>query len=380
MNRRIFKILTGKIFLSVFCVVLWSCGNETINKEKPEQVKSETKYYSGKIGDYEIIMKLVFSGNKKVSGEYYYLSFCEPINVSGSINGDNQCVLSERNNKKEKTGGFDFEIGEEKKKLKGNWKDAGGKKELSFEAEEFIPRTDIHSYTTEECVYDSAGEDEQGIMTLKIILKDSFQKKTDEFLLHEVLWTNTWEEWKAEEKEAEKNGEPYTGLTSFDDEIICEHFDLLSVHSVIIEGYRGYLHDVNEVFDLQKRKFIVCEDYIRKEKQEDFLILCNKKLNELIDSQLPTQEEIEWGLQDNNADYLGLVKEYMEYDRGEFSKEDASSFIVDDDSLTYVWNFGSSGPMGLYGPENRMYFNAKEIAPFLKPEGPLNFLLMGIFE
>lgn len=357
-----------------------SCGNGEQGSESGEATKQveEVRYYSGKVGKLNIIMQFNFSGDNILYGQYYYLSKCEPIQLVEMRNDKDRFIFSEMVEGGNKTGTISVRLKNGKEELEGEWTNPSGNKRLPLGVKEFVSRADKLTYKQEQH-YFVKKEDEE-IKTWKIFLLDSAGKNAGEFLLHETLFGNNWEEWEGERKEAEEKEEIYTGLHSFTDEILNEKYDLLSVYSEIIEGYRYFQVEEYEVYDLQQKKYLIWEDYLKEDVMDEFIKMGNRKLDELIDSQLPTQEEIEWGMQDNNADYLGTVKEYMEYDRGEFKAGNASYFMVDDDTLTYIWDFSSYGAMGLFGPEEKMYFTAKEIAPFLRPDGPLNYMLVDFFK
>lgn len=97
--------------------------------------QTETKYYSGTIDESRVQMTLQRNGGE-LKGTYFYVKFGKNLNLSGSIDGEGNFTLTEKNSLGVKTGEFSGKLSIEEESgdatLNGEWKNPAGTKTLSF--------------------------------------------------------------------------------------------------------------------------------------------------------------------------------------------------------------------------------------------------------
>lgn len=97
--------------------------------------QTETKYFSGAIGESRVQMILQKNGSE-LKGTYYYVKVGKDLNLSGSIDADGNFVLTEKGANGAKTGEFSGiwkkEEGTENTGLSGEWKNPAKTKTLEF--------------------------------------------------------------------------------------------------------------------------------------------------------------------------------------------------------------------------------------------------------
>lgn len=108
--------------------------------------QTETKYFSGTIGESRVHMTLQRNGGE-LKGTYYYVKVGKNLNLSGSVDEGN-FTLTEKSANGAKTGEFSGkwskEEGIENESLSGEWKNPPGTKTLDF-------------YLTEEMMFFTSG-------------------------------------------------------------------------------------------------------------------------------------------------------------------------------------------------------------------------------
>lgn len=367
-------------------LVFVSCNSENINSDAENQSKKITSYYSGNIGEYGIIMKLDFKGNEPVSGSYYYLSQCKLIELSGMKKENDLFVFDEKSENGKKSGKISLQLKNENETAEGKWIGLTGNQELKLTAYAFEPRKDKYEIKSSRHNYSQPNEYGYGFSTTNIDLMDSSGKKADGMLIHHKMYDHTWEEWQQMMKEAENSDEMYQGLSHFWDTVYTDFYDLLSVYSTTCEiAAREHCNEHYELFDAQENRFLSGDDFLRKENFNEFEKLFIKKVNSLIDEMIKelNEEKINTLNQDELGYDIDMVIENLGYSRDNKKIEEwnTKSMELHEDKVVFIYDYGLYFmPVELYIPEDRVEFSIKEIAPFLKPEGPLNFLLTGVFE
>jgi len=364
-----------------------SCGNNDRQENTrpvagtPEEV---VKYYSGRLGETDIVMKLNFSGEEIKSGHYYYLSQCEPIWLTDAKTENGKFIFSEIIENGNKTGSVELVPEKGKKEITGSWHNPSGNKSIEIKAKEFEPRIDKYKIEQHRYEYSKPDDYHYGFYTTRIVLIDSTGKNSEEILVHEKMYGKTWvelDQLMKEAAESEDDDNMYQGLTSFWDTIYNDNYDLLTVYSSFCEfAAREHCNEEYELFDLQEKKFIKGEDYLRKDNYEEFKKAFLKKLNVLIDKMITELKAEE--MPEEDLGYMpDMVIEFLEMDKEELADYHLTSLTPEHNKVVFIYDFGLFFmPVELYVPEDRIEFSAKEIAPFINPEGPLNYLLLGFFE
>lgn len=379
--------LSVLMFVSVFCC----CGNVT-DKEtnKEETQESAERFYHGKIDRYDIIMKLSFSGDNPVSGEYYYLSECIPLRLEKTKNDQGGFVpqnkegfvFDEMGEANKKTGYLSFQLKDNDATINGNWMGMTGNDKLTLTAYEFQPRKDLYKIEWQRHDYTKSDEYGMGFSTTNIDLFDSSGKKTDGIHIHHKMYDHTWDEWKKMMEEADNTGEMYQGLTHFWDTVWSDDHDLLSVYSSTCEiAAREHCYEHYELFDAQENRFLTGEDYLRKDNLKEFEKVFLEKINVLKNGMIKELKEEEGEYSGDLGYDPEMVIENLGYGGDKLNEWDMKSLFLKGDSVVFVYDFGLYFmPVELYIPDDRVYFSKKEIAPFIDPLGPLNYFLTKFFE
>ena len=317
--------------------------------------------FSGFLDDeYKIYMSLSSDKENKIEGYYFYESSGQNMSLKGKRT-ETGFILDEFNQKNKNTGTFEGNY--QTDVFSGRWIFSGGTKELSFKLEEVDFTRNCKEIIISESHMDVPENSDFEIAYPAYECDNKALEKRLNIYYSESLTGTSFEELEEQMSYREETGN-FDGFSEFYYSIKYNDNCILCITSTVVTvGAHYYYDSYTYNIDLRTGLDLKIRDIFKEDKFIDLTKHCNKVL----------QENIKTAVKEYDPDGDAGIASMLE--GTEFSVSQLANFSFSEKGISFEYFFDFPHAYKAAEPEGQITIPFKDLKDYVKPKGPLHFIL-----